>query len=99
MKNLSRKGIVGIVIGIIAVVIAVTVIATMALRVDTEEAKAKALEVSNGGEIVSQEISGAGLWNEYSFRITNGDQWYDIEIGGFGNVKEMETGSGQPPLD
>lgn len=49
----------------------------------------------HGGEIVSQEVSSEGLWNEYSYGIVNGDTWYDIEISGFGNVTEMESGTGQ----
>lgn len=45
---------------------------------------------TGGGEIVSQEISNEGLWNEYSYTIVNGDSWYDIEINGFGQITELE---------
>ena len=50
-----------------------------------------------GGEIVSQEVSSEGLWNEYSYEIINGDTWYDIEISGFGSVTELESVSSQYP--
>ena len=56
-----------------------------------------ALDTVGGGEIVSQEVSSEGLWNEYSYEIINGDTWYDIEISGFGSVTELESVSSQYP--
>ena len=46
-------------------------------------------------DIVSVEVSSEGLWNEYGFVIENGDRWYKIEIGGFGGISEIESGTGQ----
>ena len=40
-----------------------------------------------------------GLWNEYSYVIINGDKWYEIEIGGFGGIGEIKSGTGQVPID
>ena len=54
--------------------------AVMLLRVDPAEAQNIALSQTGGGEIVSQEVSSEGLWNEYSYTIVNGDTWYEIEI-------------------
>ena len=34
-------------------------------------------------EIVNQEVSSKGLWNEYQYTIVNGDYLYEIEIDGF----------------
>ena len=74
-----------------------TVAAVLALRVDSAEAQQIALDTVGGGEIVSQEVSSEGLWNEYSYEIINGDTWYDIEISGFGSVTELESVSSQYP--
>ena len=71
--------------------------AVLALRVDSAEAQQIALDTVGGGEIVSQEVSSEGLWNEYSYEIINGDTWYDIEISGFGSVTELESVSSQYP--
>ena len=65
------------------------------LDVYKRQAQQIALDAAGGGEIVSQEVSSEGLWNEYSYGIVNGDTWYDIEISGFGNVTEVESGTGQ----
>ena len=73
------------------------VAAVLALRVDSAEAQQIALDTVGGGEIVSQEVSSEGLWNEYSYEIINGDTWYDIEISGFGSVTELESVSSQYP--
>ena len=95
MKNVSVKKLVGIVIAVAAALIVVAVVAIFALRVDSAEARQIALDAAGGGEVVSQEVSSEGLWNEYSYGIVNGDTWYDIEVSGFGNVTEMESGTGQ----
>ena len=92
MKNMSVKKIVAMIVGA-AAVLAVAV----ALRVDSAEAQQIALDTVGGGEIVSQEVSSEGLWNEYSYEIINGDTWYDIEISGFGSVTELESVSSQYP--
>lgn len=95
MKNMSVKKIVGIVVGIIVALAVIAVAAVMLLRIDAAEAQQIAMETAGGGEVVSQEISREGLWNEYSYVVVNGDTWYDIEINGFGTITEMESGTGQ----
>ena len=95
MKNLSLKKLVGIVIGAVAALAVIALVAVFALRVDSAEARQIALDAAGGGEVVSQEVSSEGLWNEYSYGIVNGDTWYDIEVSGFANVTEMESGTGQ----
>jgi hypothetical protein len=95
MKNLSVKKLIGIVVGVVVALAIVALAAVMMLRIDTAEAKQIAMDTAGGGEVISQEISSEGLWNEYSFVIVNGDTWYDIEISGFGTVTELESGTGQ----
>ena len=95
MKNMSVKKIVGIVVGMIVALAVIAVAAVMLLRIDAAEAQQIAMETAGGGEVVSQEISREGLWNEYSYVVVNGDTWYDIEINGFGTITEMESGTGQ----
>ena len=96
MKNMSVKKIVAMIVGAAAVLAVAAVAAVLALRVDSAEAQQIALDTVGGGEIVSQEVSSEGLWNEYSYEI-NGDTWYDIEISGFGSVTELESVSSQYP--
>ena len=93
MSKISKK-VIGIVAGVIVVVIVAGIAAVMAFRVDSAKAEQIALEQAGGGEIVQQEISSEGLWNEYSYVIQNGDSWYEIEVGGFGSVTDMESGTG-----
>ena len=95
MKNLSVKKLTGIVIGAAAALAVAALAAVFTLRVDSAEARQIALDAAGGGEVVSQETSSEGLWNEYSYQIVNGDTWYDIEISGFGNITELESGTGQ----
>ena len=95
MKNLSVKKLVGIGVGAVAVLAVLALVAIFALRVDSAEARQIALDAAGGGEVVSQETSSEGLWNEYSYQIVNDDTWYDIEISGFGNITELESGTGQ----
>ena len=95
MKNMSVKKMAAMIVGAAAVLAVVAVAAVLALRVDSAEAQQIALDAAGGGEIVSQEVSSEGLWNEYSYGIVNGDPWYAIEISGFGNVTEVESGTGQ----
>lgn len=95
MEKTSAKKIALIVIAIIVVICIIAFIAIFNLRVDSAQAMEIALEKAGGGEVISEEISSEGLWNEYSYVITNGDKWYDIEISGFGNITEMESGTGQ----
>ncbi len=99
MKKLSKKGIIGIVIGIIVVLAIIVIALIMTLRIDREEAENIALNEAGGGQIQSEEVSSEGLWNEYSFVIVNGDQWYEIEVGGFGGISEIQSGTGQVPID
>ena len=93
-RGKSSKKIIGIVLGVILVVIVVGLVAVMALRIDSAEAEQIALEQAGGGEIVDREVSSEGLWNEYSYTVQNGDTWYEIEIGGFGQVGELKSGTG-----
>lgn len=95
MKKLSVKAIVSIVIGIVLVAVAAAVILVMVLRIDQSRAREIALDQTGGGEIIQEEVSSEGLLSEFSYVITNGDNWYEIEIGGFGNVEEMKSGIGQ----
>lgn len=94
MKNLSVKKIAAIVIGAAAALAVVALIAVFALRIDAAEARQIALDTAGGGEVIGQEISSEGLWNEYSYVIVNGSTWYDIEVSGFGRVTELESGTG-----
>ena len=94
MKNLSVKKITAIVIGAAAALAVVALIAVFALRIDAAEARQIALDTAGGGEVIGQEISSEGLWNEYSYVIVNGSTWYDIEVSGFGRVTELEGGTG-----
>ena len=96
MKNLSVKKLVGIGVGAVAVLAVLALVAIFALRVDSAEARQIALDAAGGGEVVAQEVSSEGLWNEYSYEIVNGDTWYDIEVSGFGHVTELESGTGLP---
>ena len=93
MKSISKKTAGGI-IAVIAAVIVIAVIAVLALRVDAAEAEQIALNQAGGGEIVESEVSRERLLNEYSYTVVNGDRWYQIEITGFGNIEEMESGQG-----
>ena len=99
MKHLSVKKLVGIIVGAVVVLAVIALAAIFALRVDGTEARQIALDTAGGGEVISQEVSSEGLWNKYSYKIVNGDTWYDIEVSGFGNVTEMESGTGQYPRD
>lgn len=94
MKKLSVKKIAAIVIGAAAALAVVALIAVFALRIDAAEARQIALDTAGGGEVIGQEISSEGLWNEYSYVIVNGSTWYDIEVSGFGRVTELESGTG-----
>ena len=94
MKKLSVKKIAAIVIGAAAALTVVALIAVFALRIDAAEARQIALDTAGGGEVIGQEISSEGLWNEYSYVIVNGSTWYDIEVSGFGRVTELESGTG-----
>ena len=89
MKKLSVKAIVGITLGVVIAVVAAVILVTV-LRIDDGRARAIALDQAGGGE-----ISREGLLSEYSYVISSGDRWYEIEIGGFGNVEEMSSGTGQ----
>ena len=94
MKNLSVKKITAIVIGAAAALAVVALIAVFALRIDAAEARQIALDTAGGGEVIGQEISSEGLWNEYSYVIVNGSTWYDIDVSGFSRVTELESGTG-----
>lgn len=94
MKTLSVKKIIAIVIGAAGALAVIALAAIFALRVDSAEARQIALDAAGGGEVVAQEVSSEGLWNEYSYEIVNGDTWYDIEVSGFGSVTEMESSTG-----
>lgn len=63
-------------------------------RIDETKAEQIALEKAGGGEIVAREVNNEGLLKEFSYVVKNGDNWYKIEIGGFGQIEEMESGTG-----
>ena len=94
MKSMSWKKWIIVAAAVLAVLCAAALAAVFALRIDAGEARQLALDAAGGGEVVSQEISREGLWNEYSFGIVNGETWYEIEISGFGAVEELESSSG-----
>ena len=95
LKKLSGKVRALVIAGIVAVVVLVAaLIGSLALRVDVAEARETALAAAGGGEVVGQEIDQEGLWNEYSFDITNGDAWYEVEVNAFGRVTGLESGQG-----
>ena len=88
-----KKGIgkwIGLFIGVIVILVAVV----MTQRIDSQEAQNIALEQAGGGEIVAQEIDKGFLLDEYSYTVQNGDNWYQVDINGFGNVEEVESGTG-----
>ena len=93
MKKVSKKTI-GIIIAVVVVIIAAGLIGINVMKVSPAEAEQIALDQTGGGEIVEQEVGSEGLWNEYSYTVVNGDTWYQVDIGGFGNVEEIESGSG-----
>ena len=93
MKYISKKT-AGIAAAVIVVVIAAALVAVNVMKVSPVEAEQIALNQAGGGEIVESEISNEGLWNEYSYTVVNGDSWYKVDITGFGNIEEMESGSG-----
>lgn len=88
-----KKGI-GKWIGLFIAVIVIFVAVVMTLRVDSQEAQNIALEQAGGGKIVAQEIEKGFLLNEYSYTVQNGENWYQVDINGFGNVEEIESGIG-----
>ena len=94
-KNLSGKIRALIIAGIaVVVVLAVVLIGSLVLRADVVQAREAALAAVGGGEVVGQEIDREGLWNEYSFTITNGDAWYEVDVNAFGSVTGLESGRG-----
>ncbi len=99
MKKLSLKLILAIIAAIIIIFLLIGSIGIMIFRIDSTEARNKALEQSGGGEVISEQIEREDLFlNEYSYIIINGDKWYDIEINGFGQIKELKQGTGNYPL-
>ncbi len=93
MKKISKKSI-AIIIAAVIVIIVAGLVGVNIMKVTPIEAQQIALDQAGGGEIVESEVSSEGLWNEYSYTVVNGQQWYKIDIGGFGNIEEMESGSG-----
>lgn len=80
-----------------SVVIALIVLSFVGIfifRIDETKAEQIALEKAGGGEIVEREVSDEGLLKEFSYVVINGDTWYKIEIGGFGQIEETESGKG-----
>ena len=88
-----KKGI-GKWIGLFIAVIVIFVAVVLIQRIDSQEAQNIALEQVGGGKIVAQEIDKGLLLNEYSYTVQNGDNWYQVDINGFGNVEEIESGIG-----
>ena len=88
-----KKGI-GKWIGLFIAVIIIFVTVVLTQRIDSQEAQNIALEQAGGGKIVAQEIDKGLLLNEYSYTVQNGENWYQVDINGFGNVEEVESGTG-----
>ena len=88
-----KKGI-GKWIGLFVAVIVIFIAVVMTQRIDSQEAQNIALEQAGGGKIVAQEIDKGLLLNEYSYTVQNGENWYQVDINGFGNVEEIESGTG-----
>lgn len=95
MKKLSKKVLAGIGAGVVALVIIIALAVVFTFRVDAVQAQEIALQQAGGGEIISQSVETEGLLSEYQYVITNGDNWYEVSIDGFGNVEEIESGTGQ----
>ena len=92
-----KKGIgkwIGLSIGGIVILIGIIVSVVLTQRIDSQEAQNIALEQAGGGKIVAQEIEKGFLLNEYSYTVQNGENWYQVDINGFGNVGEIESGIG-----
>lgn len=94
MKKISGKMIIGIGAGV-AVIAAAVVILITAIRIDGADARQIALNQTGGGEIIREEISREGILSEFSYVIVRDDQWYEIELDGFGRIEEMSSGAGQ----
>lgn len=94
LKKLGKKGLIGIIAGAVVLIVIIVLILILTLRINGTEAQNIALQQTNGGEIVNQEVSSEGLWNEYQYTIVNGDSWYEVEINGFGAVEGIESGMG-----
>ena len=93
MKKLTGKTRTLVIAGAaVVMVVVVGFIAALALRTDAAQAREIALAATGGGEIVSQEIDQEGLWNEYSYDIRNGENWYEVEVTAFGRVTGLESG-------
>ena len=93
MKKLTGKTRTLVIAGAaVVMVVVVGFIAALALRTDAAQAREIALAATGGGEIVSQESDQEGLWNEYSYDIRNGENWYEVEVNAFGCVTGMESG-------
>ena len=88
-----KKGI-GKWIGLFIAVIVIFVAVVLTQRIDSQEAQNIALEQAGGGKIVAQEIDKGLLLSEYSYTVQNGENWYQVDINGFGNVEEVESGTG-----
>ena len=93
MKKLTGKTRALVIAGAaVVMVVVVGFIAALALRTDAAQAREIALAATGGGEIVSQESDQEGLWNEYSYDIRNGENWYEVEVNAFGRVTGLESG-------
>ena len=88
-----KKGI-GKWIGLFVAIIVIFIAVVMTQRIDSQEAQNIALEQAGGGKIVAQEIDKGLLLNEYSYTVQNGENWYQVDINGFGSVEEVESGTG-----
>ena len=91
-KKLSTGGIIGIIAGAVAAVAVIALALIFTFRVDGNHARAIALDAAGGGEVIQATYENEGLWNEYEFVIQSGDMWYNIEVGGFGQITGMESG-------
>ena len=92
----QKKLLIGSIAGVAAGILFLGAMGIFLFRIDAVKAREIALKQTGGGEIVSQEVESEGLLNEYKYKILNGENYYEVEIGGFGNIKEMEQGTGYP---
>lgn len=94
MKKISRKMIIGIAAGVAVIAVAAVILITT-LRIDAVDAREIAWNQTGGGDIIREEISREGILSEFSYAIVRDDQWYEIEIDGFGRIEELSSGTGQ----
>ena len=97
LKKLTGKRLLAL-FGAVIILGLIALAAAVLLRADAAQAEAAALAAAGGGEIVGREMEREGLWNEYEYRIVNGDVWYEVEVNAFGSVTGLESGRAGGPF-